>query len=63
MDIYPIIGESFNTTINYAYDSIGNILDKSDVGLYEYQNAHQVSVAGSHTYTYDLNGNVIQKDS
>ena len=43
----------------YAYDSIGNITEKSDVGLYSYgQGAgpNAVTSAGGNTYNYDANG-------
>ncbi len=50
-------------TILYEYDAIGNITRKSDVGDYTYIKAHQVSDAGSHNYTYDANGNVVQKNN
>lgn len=45
----------------YSYDWLGNILNKSDVGdyLYNNNNPHQASVIGSNNYTYDANGNVI----
>ena len=52
--------ESINLT--YVYDVLGNITNKSDVGAYTYTNAHQVQSAGSNTYSYDANGNVIQKN-
>ncbi|WP_373003651.1 RHS repeat domain-containing protein [Sulfurimonas sp.] len=57
-----ITGESFSTEILYAYDSVGNILSKSDLGSYAYQKAHQVVSAGSNTYEYDANGNVVKKN-
>ncbi|MFK2823087.1 RHS repeat-associated core domain-containing protein [Arcobacter sp. YIC-80] len=50
-------------SLSYRYDSIGNITYKSDVGSYSYRKAHQVSKAGRYSYSYDLNGNVIKKDS
>ncbi|MHB8474099.1 MAG: RHS repeat domain-containing protein, partial [Gammaproteobacteria bacterium] len=42
-----------------AYDSIGNITSKSDVGSYSYDplHIHAVKTAGSGSYTYDANGN------
>ncbi len=57
-----ITGDNLAKYINYTYDDLGNIINKSDVGSYAYQKAHQVVAAGSHTYEYDLNGNVIKKD-
>jgi len=55
------ISTNSNTTLNYAYDSIGNMTHKSDLGDYTYLKAHQVKTAGDITYTYDNNGNVIEK--
>jgi len=45
----------------YSYDWLGNILNKSDVGDYVYDNnnPHQASAIGLNNYTYDANGNVI----
>ncbi|MHB8474523.1 MAG: toxin TcdB middle/N-terminal domain-containing protein, partial [Gammaproteobacteria bacterium] len=46
-------------TKSLAYDSLGNITSKSDVGSYTYdpQHIHAVKTAGSGSYTYDANGN------
>ncbi len=48
---------------NYSYDALGNITSKSDVGSYTYgQNGagpHAVTQAGTNTYAYDANGNMI----
>ena len=46
---------------SYAFDLIGNITSKSDVGSYLYQagKAHAVSQAGAATYGYDADGNII----
>ena len=53
---------------NFTYDSIGNLLTKSDVGSYSYPAPGQprphavLSVAGdtvSATFSYDANGNQI----
>ena len=46
----------------YQYSAIGNILQKSDIGDYEYTNLtfpHAVTRAGDITYEYDQNGNLI----
>ena len=52
-------------TINYTYNELGNMLSNSQVGTYSYPASgstsvrpHAVSSAGSHTYTYDANGNM-----
>lgn len=55
--------DSVYSTILYEYDSIGNILNKSDVGDYTYAKAHQLSYAGANTYEYDANGNVIKRNN
>ena len=47
------------------YDASGNLTSRSDVGSLSYGNAahpHAVMSAGSHTYTYDANGNQITRD-
>jgi RHS repeat-associated protein len=48
-----------------AYDASGNVTSRSDVGIYTYgdpAHPHAVTAAGSHTYTYDANGNQITRD-
>ena len=48
-----------------AYDASGNVTSRSDVGAYSYgdpAHPHAVTAAGSHTYTYDANGNQITRD-
>ncbi|QQS58899.1 hypothetical protein IPN35_04875 [Candidatus Peregrinibacteria bacterium] len=50
-------------TRTYAYDSIGNITNKSDVGAYtylqnNYASPHAVTQAGTQNFTYDNNGNL-----
>jgi RHS repeat-associated protein len=55
-----------NKTINlsYRYDSLGNIVYKSDIGYYEYNpnKPHQVIKAGRKSFKYDANGNMIYND-
>jgi len=50
----------------YAYDAIGNITYKSDVGSYTYQDplhVHAVThIDGVQRYAYDTNGNMTQRD-
>ncbi len=53
------------TVLNYAYDELGNILDKSDIGYYHYGNEHLHAVSSitgkeADYFTYDANGNQIQ---
>jgi RHS repeat-associated protein len=48
-------------TLSVQYDQAGDIINKSDVGLYTYGNAahpHAVTAAGSWTIGYDANGNM-----
>jgi len=48
-----------------AFDPSGNITGRSDVGSYSYADPahpHAVTSAGSHSYTYDANGNQITRD-
>lgn len=57
-----------NYTQTYAYDAIGNILNKSDIGNYlyaqtGYANPHAVTEAGNKKYTYDNNGNLVSDDA
>ena len=44
----------------YAYDIIGNITNKSDIGNYLYgnNNPYQASAINNQAYAYDLNGNL-----
>ena len=44
----------------YAYDPIGNITNKSDIGAYLYENAnpYQASSINNQAYSYDANGNL-----
>jgi len=55
-------GSAYNQS--YAYDRIGNIIYKSDVGTYSYSYSnkpHAVQSAGPFTFTYDANGNMTSK--
>jgi RHS repeat-associated protein len=48
-------------TLSVQYDQAGDIINKSDVGLYTYGNAahpHAVTAAGTWTIGYDANGNM-----
>lgn len=52
-------------TVNYVYNSIGNLLDNSQIGTYFYPSSgnfsvrpHAVFTAGPNTYNYDNNGNM-----
>ncbi len=53
-------------TLTYNYNQIGNMLTNSQVGTYTYPTSgagvvrpHAVTAAGSNTYTYDKNGNML----
>ncbi|MDP2941847.1 MAG: RHS repeat-associated core domain-containing protein, partial [Candidatus Omnitrophota bacterium] len=51
------------TTFNYRYDSIGNMVYKSDLGVMTYGSTagpHALTRAGGYTYQYDANGNMTQ---
>ncbi len=55
---------AFTYSQTYAYDPIGNITCKSDVGSYTYNygnQPHAVTQAGNITLQYDTNGNMTQR--
>jgi RHS repeat-associated protein len=59
----PVSGANHNFTQTYQYSPIGNILNKSDQGAYQYQqtgnaNPSAVTNVGTKTFTYDNNGNM-----
>ncbi len=47
-----------------AYDALGNVTSRSDVGSYGYHavRKHAVVSAGSNSYTYDANGNMATRN-
>ncbi len=50
---------------SFSYDSVGNLLAKSDIGTYQYQDPagpYRVTQAGSTTYKYDANGNQFERE-
>jgi RHS repeat-associated protein len=49
--------------LTYAYNPIGNITNTSSVGNYTYvvTKPHAVKTAGSNSYTYDNNGNMLAR--
>ena len=51
-------------TLTVAYDAIGNITSRSDVGSYTYHASkkHAVVAAGSNSYSYDANGNLTTRN-
>ena len=52
------------TNLDVNYDASGNVTSKSDVGSYTYDatKIHAVKTAGSNSYSYDANGNVITRN-
>jgi RHS repeat-associated protein len=51
-----------NRTVTMAYNAIGNVLSKSDVGGYGYAagRPHAVSTAAGLAHTYDANGSLLE---
>ena len=50
------------TNYHYQYDSIGNLLYKSDTGVLSYglnAGPHALTSAGGYSYSYDANGNLL----
>ncbi len=62
---YAFLDSGQTVTQTFAYDSIGNITSKSDVGDYEYHprvRPHAVTKAGNRIYDYDDAGRMIRGD-
>jgi RHS repeat-associated protein len=65
---YRLDHSTLNGTLNLqmGYDATGNITSKSDVSnaqwTYDPTHIHQVLTAGSNTYAYDPNGNVLTRN-
>lgn len=68
-----LTGSTLNGATNFSAtytnssgsDQAGNILSRSDVGSYSYNDPnhpHGVTSAGAYTYTYDANGNAISRN-
>jgi hypothetical protein len=51
-------------TLTMTYDAIGNLMSRSDVGSYTYHatRRHAVIAAGTNSYSYDANGNMITRN-
>ena len=76
-DLYRLLSASTTGAVTnpysrtYTYNSIGNILTKSDVGSYSYDgdigtsyaNVHAATEIGGISHTYDNNGNLIAAGS
>jgi RHS repeat-associated protein len=66
--LYRLNHSTLNGTLNLqmGYDNTGNITSKSDVSssqwTYDPTHIHQVLTAGSNTYAYDANGNVLTRN-
>ncbi|MCM2311592.1 MAG: hypothetical protein NDI84_09320, partial [Steroidobacteraceae bacterium] len=52
------------TNVDVAYDALGNLTSKSDVGSYTYDatKIHAVTAAGANSYAYDANGNMTSRN-
>ncbi len=65
-DLHRLVSSDLNSAPNLtvAYDYLGNITSKSDVGSYTYHatKKHAVTAAGSNTFAYDANGNVTTRN-
>lgn len=61
-DLYQLIKETGKTTHSYSYDSHYNRRTK-DRKVHRLNPLHQLLDDGENTYTYDSNGNLIQKKS
>ena len=60
-DRLDFMTSSSGTFLDLAYDEIGNVTYKSDVGAYAYDatKKHAVVAAGANSYAYDANGAVV----
>ncbi len=60
-DRLDVMRSSNGATVDVDYDELGNVTYKSDVGQYTYHPSrkHAVVAAGSNTYSYDANGDVV----
>lgn len=60
-DRLDFVRSSSGAIVDLDYDEIGNVTYKSDVGTYRYDatKKHAVVQAGSNTYAYDANGDVV----
>ena len=60
-DRLDFMTSSSGTFLDLAYDEIGNVTYKSDVGTYAYDatKKHAVVAAGANSYAYDANGAVV----
>lgn len=61
-NLYRLVGSTVGSrTVTVAYDAVGNITNRSDVGAYAYATSgkpYAVSKAGGGTYAYDAAGNM-----
>ncbi len=62
---YDFLTNSTQVIQTFAYDAIGNITSKSDVGTYSYDlnHPHAVKTAGGRTYAYDAVGRMKTADN
>ena len=74
IDKFTVVGDTINSSINYTYDAVGNILDKDDYGSgFVYGDSNKTTrnagpnailsmnknTGGTAEYTYDNNGNML----
>jgi len=61
---YANTGNQQDVNLTYQYNPIGNMMYKSDVGVFEYggNNPHAVTKAGEYVFDYDIGGNMTDKN-
>lgn len=59
-----LTGVSGSNPLTLQYDAAGNVLQRSDTGVFRYDPLvpGRLLQAGTHTYAFDANGNVVQRD-
>jgi len=64
LDRLDTVRRNGTLTLDVNYDLTGNLTSRSDVGTYTYHASkrHALTAAGSNSFTYDANGNVITRN-